>query len=119
MNAGTRGSALGRLCPPFPASRMIAYLSTAAAIAAPAVGWSWSGYNGVTISWATAYQSGKASPPGAEINLTTTPADSEGCTYSGKGYAWIDFSSAGVPDGNTLYATVMMAQARARPLISD
>jgi hypothetical protein len=86
-------------------------LSGAAVFAAPAVGWSWSGYNGVTISSATVYQSGKASPPGVEIFLTTSPADTEGCSNSGKGYAWIDFSSSGLPDGNALYAAVLAAEA--------
>ena len=93
------------------ASRMLIWLSSAAVLAVPTIAWPWSGYNGVTISSTTVYQSGKASPPGVEIFLTGSPADSEGCTSSGKGYAWIDFSSSGLPDGNTLYATVLAAEA--------
>lgn len=93
------------------AFRLIAWMGGTVAVALPTVGWPWSGYNGVTISWAAAYQSGKASPPGVEIYLTSTPADTEGCTNSNQGYAWIDFSSAGTPDGNALYATVLMAAA--------
>jgi hypothetical protein len=93
------------------APKVMVWPLSAAVLVAPTVGWTWSGYNGVTISWATAYQSGKASPPGVEISITSAPADSEGCAYSGKGYAWIDFSSSGSPDGSTLYATVLAAEA--------
>jgi len=83
--------------------------ATIAAASAPAG--AWSGYNGVTIATSTAYQAGKASPPGVLIILTSSPAHSEGCTRSNKGGSWIDFSSTGLPDGRTLYATVLAAQA--------
>ena len=92
----------------------VALLAATIAAAASAPAGAWSGYNGVTIATSTAYQAGKASPPGILVILTSSPTDSEGCTSSNKGWSWIDFSSTGLPDGRTLYATVLAAQASGR-----
>jgi hypothetical protein len=77
----------------------------------PHLGWTWSGYQKVSITIVTLYQASQVSPAGALMQFTpTTPSDTEGCTYSGKGYAWIDFSSSSQPDGKSLYATLVAAQ---------
>jgi hypothetical protein len=77
----------------------------------PAAARAWSGYQTVTIALLTIYQSGHASPPG--VVVTISPAnltDVEGCSHSSQGYAWVDYSSQGEPDGKALYATLLAAQ---------
>lgn len=77
----------------------------------PHVGWSWSGYNKVTVSLVTIYEAGIGAAPGALIQFSGgTGADNEGCTQSGKNLAWIDWSSSILPDGKAIYATVLAAQ---------
>jgi hypothetical protein len=79
-------------------------------IVLPQFAMAWSGFNNVNIVSLTIYQNGKASPPGGLLQFSGgTGSDNEGCTNSGKGYAWIDWGS-GTPDGSTLYATVLAAE---------
>ncbi len=76
----------------------------------PGFSLAWSGFNNINIVSLTIYQNGKASPPGGLVQFSGgTGSDNEGCTSSGKGYAWIDWGS-GTPDGSTLYATVLAAE---------
>jgi hypothetical protein len=80
------------------------------AVWAPAPGFCWSGYNSVTMSLVTLYQGGQASPPGALIKVSpVAPSDTEGCTYSGQGYVWIDWSGTIQPDGKAIYASLLAA----------
>jgi hypothetical protein len=70
-----------------------------------------SGYSPVTIAQIILYQGGGASPPyGALVQLTTSPSDTEGCTHSSSGYAWVDFTSTTQPDGKTVYAALLAAE---------
>jgi hypothetical protein len=70
-----------------------------------------SGYSPVSIASITVYQGGGASPPyGALVQLTSSPSDSEGCTHSSSGYAWVDFSSTTQPDGKVVYSALLAAQ---------
>lgn len=72
-----------------------------------------SGYNYFTPTDVSIYQAGQSSAPGGVLitfsTASATGADNEGCTYSGKGYAWIDWSSTALPDGKALYASVLAA----------
>ena len=86
----------------------------AAAIAGlmPTLGFAWSGYNNVPVTLLQVYQAGQGAVPGALIQFSTasgTGADTEGCTQSGHGYAWIDWSSAAQPDGKALYVVTLLA----------
>ncbi|MBS0579094.1 MAG: hypothetical protein JSR36_07505 [Proteobacteria bacterium] len=77
---------------------------------APMHAFALSSYNAVTITKLLMNQGGRGGSPGALIFFTpTTPADTEGCTTSGSGYAWIDWSSTVQPDGKAVYATVLAA----------
>ena len=70
-----------------------------------------SGYSPVTIAQVTLYQGRGTSPPyGALVQLTTSPSDSEPCTHSSRGYAWLDFTSTTQPDGRVLYAALLAAE---------
>ncbi len=77
----------------------------------PVMAPAWSGYNSVTITHLSVYQAGQASPAGVLVEVSpVTPADTEGCSQSGKGWIWIDFSSTAQPDGKTLYAMLVAAE---------
>lgn len=85
-------------------------LSVTLAWTGPNVAIATSGFNNITVTSLTIYQAGPSAAPGALIQFTGgTGADNEGCTWSGKGYAWIDWSSASQPDGKAVYATVLGA----------
>ncbi len=72
-----------------------------------------SGYNFFTPTNVTVYQAGQSSAPGGALIIfstaSATGSDTEGCTYSGKGYAWIDWASSSLPDGKALYTSVLAA----------
>ena len=71
----------------------------------------WSGYNSVTVISAAVYQNGMSGLSGALIRVSPiTPSDTEGCTNSGTGYVWIDWSSTAQPDGKSLYASMLAAE---------
>ena len=90
---------------------MIRLLFLLLATGIPAVVFAWSGYNNVTITYASLLQAGQASPPGALIRVTPyTPADTEGCSSSGTGYVWIDWSSSVQPDGKAVYSALLAAE---------
>ena len=69
----------------------------------------YSTYNAVTIVNLAVFQ-----PPasaGVLIVFTpNTPADTEGCTTSGVGYAWIDLSATATKDAKAMYAAALAAQ---------
>ena len=89
---------------------VIGLLASALALS-PLAARAWSGYSSISISVLTVYQSGHASPPGVLVTLSPSSAtDTEGCTHSNQGYAWIDYSSTGEPDGKALYAGLLSAQ---------
>jgi hypothetical protein len=76
------------------------------------VGFAWSGYNNVTPTMVNVYQASQTTTPGALIQFSPGSAsgsDNEGCAESGKGYAWIDWSSSVQPDGKALYTSVLAA----------
>jgi hypothetical protein len=78
----------------------------------PTVGFAWSGYNNVTPTMVNVYQASQTTTPGALIQFSpgsASGADNEGCAQSGKGYAWIDWSSTAQPDGKALYTSVLAA----------
>lgn len=66
-------------------------------------------YSGITISRMDVFQASSGAAPGVVILFSPAIADTEGCTKSGQGYAYIDFTSTLQPDGKTLYATVLAA----------
>lgn len=68
-----------------------------------------SSYNGVTITTLMAFQASSGANPGTLILFKPAIPDAEGCTKSGQGYAWIDWTSTLQPDGKALYATVLAA----------
>ena len=78
--------------------------------AGPQFSAAWSGASSITLSALTVYQSGKASPPGVVIQFSPVGTDTEGCSHSNQGYAWIDYSTTGEPDGKAIYATALAAQ---------
>ena len=71
--------------------------------------YAYSSYNGVTITQLAAFQASSGSAPGTLIRFSPGIPDTEGCTQSGKGYAWIDWTSTLQPDGKALYATALAA----------
>jgi hypothetical protein len=86
-------------------------LATIVLSAIPIAAEAWSGYNNVTIVMLSVYQAGRGVTPGVLIQFSPkTPTDTEGCTYSGAGYAWIDYSTTGEPDGKQLYAMALAIQ---------
>jgi hypothetical protein len=79
---------------------------------APTIAFATSGYNNVSPTGITIYQASQTAWPGALIQFSpgsASGADNEGCAQSGKGYAWIDWSSTAQPDGKALYTSVLAA----------
>jgi hypothetical protein len=92
-------------------------LAIALGIAASHEALAWSGYNQVTIKLLTVYQASQGAGAGALIELPTPfPNDTEGCSQSSHGYAWIDFSSSTQPDGKSVYATVLATRLAGRAI---
>jgi hypothetical protein len=68
-------------------------------------------YTAVSIVRLQIFQASSGATPGSLIVFTpAAPADTEGCTTSGIGYAWIDWISTLQPDGKALYASVLAAE---------
>ena len=79
------------------------------AVFAPSLAEAVTNYGPVTIVRIDAYQS--PANPGALIVFSPgTPADTEGCTVSGQGYAWIDWSPSVTETAKALYAAALAAQ---------
>jgi hypothetical protein len=72
-------------------------------------GWAASSYNSVTVTHFNIFQASSGAAPGVVIFFTPAISDSEGCTKSGQGYAYIDWTSTLQPDGKALYATALAA----------
>jgi len=66
-------------------------------------------YGSVTITRLLIFQASSGANPGSLILFSPAIPDSEGCTKSGQGYAWIDWTSTLQPDGKALYATALTA----------
>jgi len=91
------------------AARILLLLSAMFGVSLPVPVWAGSSYNQVTVSRLLVFQASSGANPGSLIVFTPAIADSEGCTKSGVGYAWIDWTSTLQPDGKSLYATVLAA----------
>lgn len=97
--------------------KVAAVCAVSLAMLAPSAALAWSGYSQVLLKAVTVYQSGRGANPGALIELPTPfPSDTEGCAHSGQGYAWIDFSTSGQPDGKEVYASVLAAHLAGRSI---
>jgi hypothetical protein len=68
-----------------------------------------SSYNSVTVVRLHVFQASSGANPGSLIIFSPAISDTEGCTKSGQGYAWIDWTSTLQPDGKALYTTVLAA----------
>jgi hypothetical protein len=92
------------------AARILLILSTVFGASLPVPVWAaYSSYNNVTITRLLLFQGGSVPNPGSLILFTPAIADTEGCTKSGQGYAWIDWTSTIQPDGKSLYTTLLAA----------
>jgi hypothetical protein len=91
------------------AARILLLLSTMFGVSLPVPVWAGTTYGKVTVSRLLVFQASSGSGPGSLILFTPAIADSEGCTKSGQGYAWIDWTSTLQPDGKSLYTTVLAA----------
>jgi len=73
-------------------------------------------YASVTVVRLHVFQASSGANPGTLIIFSPAIADSEGCTKSGQGYAWIDWTSTLQPDGKALYTTVLAAAMAGKKL---
>lgn len=97
--------------------RTAAVLTAALAAGIPALTSATSGYNPVTLKALTVYQAGRGVPPGVLLELNTPfPTDAESCAHSNQGYAWIDWSTSGEPDGKAMYAAALAAHLAGKTL---
>jgi hypothetical protein len=103
-------------------TEMLRYVFAVVAIACglgPSIALAQSGYTNVTITSVNLYQASQSSTPGTLIVYSPSPgtgSDAEGCASSGIGYAWIDWSSATLPDGKALHEAVLAAFMAGRPI---
>jgi hypothetical protein len=98
------------------AACILLLLSTIVGVSLPVPVWAGSTYSKVTVTRLLVFQASSGSNPGSLILFTPATADSEGCTKSGQGYAWIDWTSTLLPDGRSLYATVLAASLAGKQL---